>query len=114
METAALLPFPSEDEETSRILQGMISPAEAQRLVKPPPDSPPPSRPGESTPVTGSLAGKPSQAEPKRAPRARNSVLIRPGNGQAISEQTAMAYYRQANGDPQAAAAMAARDGWRF
>ncbi|HEV2274432.1 MAG TPA: hypothetical protein VGR96_09715 [Acidobacteriaceae bacterium] len=58
-------PFADDAQDTMQILQGLISPAPAQSLVASPPDSPPPTRPGESTPVTGSLATPPSQATPK-------------------------------------------------
>ena len=56
------------DDEASRLLRQILSPAEAQSLVLPPPHHPPQSGPGESTPVTGSLAKAPSQATPSRAP----------------------------------------------
>jgi hypothetical protein len=57
-----------DDDEASRLLRQILSPAEAQSLVLPPPHHPPQSGPGESTPVTGSLAKAPSQATPSRAP----------------------------------------------
>ena len=48
------------EDEASRLLKKILSPAEAQSLVPPPPDYAPASGPGESTPITGSLA-KPSR-----------------------------------------------------
>lgn len=56
--------FDNEDNAT-QLLQGLISPVPAQALVTPPPDTPPHSGPGETTPLTGSLAAAPSQATPK-------------------------------------------------
>jgi hypothetical protein len=55
-----------QEDEASRLLQQIMSPAEAQSLVLPPPDHPPLSGPGESTPLTGNLAKPPSQATPSR------------------------------------------------
>ena len=60
--------FVSGEDETSRLLKKILSPAEAQSLVLPPPNHAPASGPGESTPLTGSLAKPPSQAIPSRAP----------------------------------------------
>lgn len=62
-----LSPF-DDDSNATQILQGLISPAPAQALVASPPDSPPPTEPGVSTPLTGSLRTAPSQAVPKRLP----------------------------------------------
>ena len=62
-----LSPF-DDDSNATQILQGLISPAPAQALVASPPDSPPPTEPGVSTPLTGSLRTVPSQAVPKRLP----------------------------------------------
>jgi hypothetical protein len=56
---------PHED-EASRMLKKILSPAAAQSLVPPPPTHAPRSGPGESTPLTGSLAKPPSQATPSR------------------------------------------------
>jgi hypothetical protein len=53
-------------DESSRMLQKILSPAEAQSLVLPPPIHPPSSGPGVSTPLTGNLAKPPSQATPVR------------------------------------------------
>jgi hypothetical protein len=53
-------------DESSRLLKKLLSPAEAQSLVMPPPDHPPISGPGVSTPLTGNLAKPPSQATPAR------------------------------------------------
>jgi hypothetical protein len=59
--------FVSGEDEASRLLKKILSPAEAQSLVLPPPNLAPVSGPGESTPLTGSLAKPPSQAIPSRA-----------------------------------------------
>ena len=56
------------DDEASRLLQKILSPAEAQSLVLPPPDHAPRTEPGKSTPLTGNLGRPPSQATPARAP----------------------------------------------
>ena len=45
-----------QEDEASRLLKKILSPAEAQSLVPPPPNKAPVSGPGESTPLTGSLA----------------------------------------------------------
>jgi hypothetical protein len=55
-----------QEDESSRLLKKILSPAEAQSLVMPPPDHPPTSGPGVSTPLTGNLAKPPSQATPAR------------------------------------------------
>src|ERR1700688_1317037 len=55
-----------QDDEASRLLKQIMSPAEAQSLVLPPPDHAPVTGPGESTPLTGNLAKPPSQATPSR------------------------------------------------
>ncbi|MGC2400636.1 MAG: hypothetical protein WA510_12660 [Acidobacteriaceae bacterium] len=55
-----------QDDEIRRMLKKILSPAEAQSLVLPPPDHAPASGPGESTPLTGNLAKPPSQATPAR------------------------------------------------
>jgi hypothetical protein len=57
----------AQDDEASRLLKKILSPAEAQSLVPPPPAHAPRSGPGESTPLTGSLAKPPSQSTPSRA-----------------------------------------------
>jgi hypothetical protein len=54
--------------QPSQMLQGLISPAPAQSLVAPPPDTPPSTQPGQTTPLTGNLANPPTQATPKIAP----------------------------------------------
>jgi hypothetical protein len=54
------------EDEASRLLKQILSPAEAQSLVLPPPDHAPVSGPGESTPLTGNLVKAPSQATPSR------------------------------------------------
>jgi hypothetical protein len=56
----------NQDDEASRLLKKILSPAEAQSLVLPPPNHAPVSGPGESTPLTGSLAKPPSQATPTK------------------------------------------------
>jgi hypothetical protein len=55
-----------QEDEATRLLKQILSPAEAQSLVLPPPDHAPASGPGESTPLTGNLAKPPSQATPSR------------------------------------------------
>jgi hypothetical protein len=54
------------DDEASRLLKKILSPAEAQSLVMPPPIHAPASGPAESTPLSGNLAKAPSQATPTR------------------------------------------------
>ena len=56
----------AQEDEASRLLKKILSPAEAQSLVPPPPTHAPRSGPVESTPLTGSLAKPPSQATPSR------------------------------------------------
>ena len=62
----------SDDDLTmkQRIAQ-IISPTSAADLVGPPPDSPPPHQPGQSTPLTGTLAAAPSQAVAKNQDTAQ-------------------------------------------
>jgi hypothetical protein len=72
------------DDEAGRLLKKILSPAEAQSLVLPPPDHAPPSGPAESTPLTGNLARPPSQATPARAPdyddvKPEKGTLVRRG-----------------------------------
>jgi hypothetical protein len=55
-----------QEDESSRLLKKILSPAEAQSLVMPPPDHPPASGPGVSTPLTGNLGRAPTQATPSR------------------------------------------------
>jgi hypothetical protein len=55
-----------QEDEAGRLLKKVLSPAEAQSLVLPPPGHAPVSGPGESTPLTGNLAKPPSQASPSR------------------------------------------------
>jgi hypothetical protein len=50
-----------QEDEASRLLKKILSPAEAQSLVPPPPNKAPVSGPGESTPLTGSLAKPPAR-----------------------------------------------------
>jgi hypothetical protein len=54
------------DDEASRLLKKIMSPAEAQSLVLPPPTHAPAGGVAESTPLTGNLAKPPSQATPSR------------------------------------------------
>ena len=54
----------AQEDEASRLLKKILSPAEAQSLVPPPPTHAPLSGPGESTPLTGSLAKPASQSTP--------------------------------------------------
>jgi hypothetical protein len=70
-----------EDDEASRLLRQILSPAEAQSLVLPPPHHPPRSGPGESTPLTGNLATPPSQATPSRAPDYED---VKPAKGMPV------------------------------
>jgi hypothetical protein len=56
----------TQEDEAGRLLKKILSPAEAQSLVPPPPTHAPLSGPGESTPLTGSLAKPPSQSTPAR------------------------------------------------
>jgi hypothetical protein len=70
--------FVSGEDEASRLLKKILSPAEAQSLVQPPPNHAPVSGPGESTPLTGSLAKPPSQASPSRAPAYDKGKAAKP------------------------------------
>jgi hypothetical protein len=63
--------------EEARLLGKILSPAEAQSLVLPPPDHPAVSGPGESTPLTGNLARPPSQATPSRSGLAGYFAALR-------------------------------------
>jgi hypothetical protein len=69
----------SGEDEASRLLKKILSPAEAQSLVLPPPNHAPASGPGESTPLTGNLAKPPSQATPSRAPADGDNAPVRRG-----------------------------------
>ena len=94
------------DDEASRLLRQILSPAEAQSLVLPPPHHPPQSGPGESTPVTGSLAKAPSQATPSRAPdyedvKPEKGTLVRGGlAGYFAAAPAAKAETAGRSGDP--------------
>jgi hypothetical protein len=83
--------FADEDEDSpSRQLASVVAPASAQSLVGmvgPPPDSPPASQPGVSTPRTGNLAAAPSQAVPKNRDTGTgyNSGVSNPLNGGNVS-----------------------------
>src|ERR1700761_9502204 len=59
----AVSPFDDEDPKTA--LAGILSPQPAHALVMPPPDTPPKTAPGQTTPQTGSLAYAPTQAVAK-------------------------------------------------
>jgi hypothetical protein len=69
------------NDEEARLLRQILSPAEAQSLVLPPPHHPPQSGPGESTPLTGNLARPPSQATPSRAPDYED---VKPAKGTLV------------------------------
>jgi hypothetical protein len=94
------------EDEASRLLRQILSPAEAQSLVLPPPHHPPQSGPGESTPVTGSLAKAPSQASPSRAPdyeevKPEKGTLVRGGlAGYFAAAPAAKAETADRSGDP--------------
>jgi hypothetical protein len=94
------------EDEASRLLRQILSPAEAQSLVLPPPHHPPQSGPGESTPVTGSLAKAPSQATPSRAPdyedvKPEKGTLVRGGlAGYFAAAPAAKAETVDRSGDP--------------
>ena len=88
---------PQED-EASRLLKKILSPAEAQSLVPPPPTHAPSSGPGESTPLTGSLAKPPSQAIPSRATANGEVQPIQP----SASERRGLSgYFAAASARPQ-------------
>jgi hypothetical protein len=95
------------DDEASRLLKKILSPAEAQSLVLPPPDRAPQSGPGESTPLTGNLARPPSQATPARAPdyddvKPEKGTLVRRGlAGYFAAAPAAKAGAPDRSGDPQ-------------
>jgi hypothetical protein len=74
-----------QEDESSRLLKKILSPAEAQSLVMPPPDHPPASGPGVSTPLTGNLAKPPSQATPARQGLAGYFAGPSTGSGAASS-----------------------------
>lgn len=72
--------FPSEDEDPTKMLAGVLSPASAQSLVPSPPDLAPRTGAAVTTPQTGSLATAPQQATPKNLDTAagRQSYNIQP------------------------------------
>jgi hypothetical protein len=72
-----------QEDEASRLLKKILSPAEAQTLVPPPPTQAPVSGPGESTPLTGSLAKPPAQATPARQGLARHFAGASPAQAEA-------------------------------
>lgn len=67
----------SGEDEAGRLLKKILSPAEAQSLVLPPPDHAPANRPAQSTPLTGSLAKPPSQAIPSRSSADDDNTPVR-------------------------------------
>ena len=73
------------EDESSRLLKKILSPAEAQSLVMPPPSHPPASGPGVSTPLTGNLAKPPSHATPARQGLAGYFAGPSTGSGAASS-----------------------------
>jgi hypothetical protein len=95
-----------DDDEASRLLRQILSPAEAQSLVLPPPHHAPQSGPGESTPLTGNLARPPSQATPSRAPdyedvKLEKGTLVRRGlAGYFAAAPAAKAGPPDRSGDP--------------
>jgi hypothetical protein len=90
-----------DDDEASRLLRKILSPAEAQSLVLPPPDHAPQSGPGESTPLTGNLAKPPSQATPSRAPAGDDGTPVRRGlAGYFAAASSAKGVAPDRSGDP--------------
>ena len=77
--------YQPEDDEAGRLLRGILSPVEAQSLVPSPPTHAPPSGPGESTPITGSLATAPSQAVPSRSGLSQYFAANRSGYVKVLS-----------------------------
>jgi hypothetical protein len=91
----------SGDDEASRMLRKILSPAEAQSLVLPPPDHAPSSGPGESTPLTGNLANPPSQATPSRSSADDEGTPVRRGlAGYFAAASAAKAGAPDRSGDP--------------
>ena len=68
-------PEGDEDHDLTRKIAKFASPLSAQSLVGPPPDSPPQSGPGETTPQTGSLRYAPQQATPKSLDSAAEEAV---------------------------------------
>jgi hypothetical protein len=85
-----------QEDEASRLLKQILSPAEAQSLVLPPPDHAPVSGPGESTPLTGNLAKAPTQATP-----ARDDAPIRQGLAAYFAGTSSDKTAPDRSGDPQ-------------
>jgi len=88
-------------DEEARLLSKILSPAEAQSLVLPPPDHPPVSGPGESTPLTGNLAAPPSQATPSRSPDPEDNQPVRRGLAGYFAGAARKAGAPDRSGDPQ-------------
>ena len=76
------------EDESSRLLKKILSPAEAQSLVLPPPDHAPRSGPGESTPLTGNLAKAALAGDPVAGPRLRRRHAGTPGAGRILRRGT--------------------------
>lgn len=79
-------PYGYDDGEgLNSMLAGVVSPASAAQLVGPPPDSPPQTAPGQTTPQTGTLARPPQHSIAKNLDtpqgRAQYSGVSRPANG---------------------------------
>jgi hypothetical protein len=72
-----------QEDEASRLLKKILSPAEAQSLVPPPPNKAPVSGPGESTPLTGSLAKPARQGIPARRGLAGHFAGTSPAEAEA-------------------------------
>ncbi len=68
-----------DEDEASRLLRKILSPAEAQSLVLPPPDHAPQSGPGESTPLTGNLANAALAGDPVAGPAGDDGTPVRRG-----------------------------------
>jgi hypothetical protein len=86
------------EDEASRLLKKILSPVEAQSLVPPPPTHAPSSGPGESTPLTGSLAKPPSQATPSRATGNGEVQPVQPSTSQ---RRGLSGYFAAASARPQ-------------
>src|SRR5580692_8039403 len=85
----------SMEDEASRMLKKIMSPAEAQSLVLPPPIHAPASGPAESTPLSGNLKKPPSQATP-----TRQTGPIRTGlSGYFASSGASQSYTPDRSGD---------------
>src|ERR1700743_1703002 len=83
-------------------LASFVSPAPASALVPPPPDTPPAHRPGESTPITGSLLRAPQEAIPKNKdnPSSYTGVSMPPDGGNVSSIESPMRHVQPALQQP--------------